>query len=704
MATLQNIRNRGVLIAIVVGVAMLAFVIGDFLNSGSSIFQERKQIVGEIAGEKIKYQEFQAAIDQLVDVYKIELGRSNFNEDEMGQIRNQVWETMVNNKLLELEAQKMGLKVSLEELKDQLIGNNIHPLITQRRAFADPNTGQFSKEALLQFYSTVFDGSLDLQSAEQMREYKTYWLYWENLVKNDILQNKYFSLITNSVGANKLEAKYNFDARNQGGDVDFVYQAYSLVSDSLVSVSDAEIKSYYDKNKSLYKQNPNRTLKYVSFEVAPMEEDYKLAEEWMERISKEFVESDDVVGIVNTESDIAYNDVAVSRDQVPTKLRDFAFSSAKGAIYGPVFENDTYTMAKLMETGIMESDSVKLRMIVMPSDDKVKVDSVKNAIRSGADFAKLVAKYSDPSMADNGGEIGWITRTMVGKEISEPAFSKSNKEVFDVDAGEMVQIFQIIEKTAPKSKVKLAILEHMITPSNTSYSVFYNEAKQLAASASNSVEKFVSVAEEKGYIVREAENVQKTNENIHMIPQSRQIVRWAFENKKGTVSDVFDCDRNIYVVSVLTEVNEKEYVDMDVVSSSIKSQLINDKKAEVLIDKINDLNKSNSLEELALALETEVATAFGVNFASYQFGDRGNEPFVIGKASSMGANQISKPLKGKSGVYVIKTLDKTADETPFVEEIEMMQLNSRLFQSLPQTIIQKLRDKYNVIDNRVNFY
>ncbi len=167
---------------------------------------------------------------------------------------------------------------------------------------------------------------------------------------------------------------------------------------------------------------------------------------------------------------------------------------------------------------------------------------------------------------------------------------------------------------------------------------------------------------------------------------------------------MFDCDRNIYVVSVLTDVNEKEYVDMEIVKSSIKSQLINDKKAEVLIEKINGLNKSNSLEELAAALETEVATASGVNFASYQFGDRGNEPFVIGKASSMEANKISEPLKGKSGVYVIKTLDKTVDETPFVEEIEMMQLNSRLTQSLPQTIIQKLRDKYDVVDNRVNFY
>ncbi len=709
MATLQNIRNRGVLIAIVVGIAMFAFIIGDFLNSGSTLVQESKQTIAEIAGEKIRYQEFQASVDQLTDVYKIELGRTNFTEEEMAQIRAQVWETMVNEKLIELEAKKIGLTVSKEELKEHLIGDNIHPLIQQRGAFVNPQTGQFDKDALLQFYSTVFDKNLSGMEAEQVREAKSYWLYWENTVKNALLQDKYFGLIGAAVGANKLEAQYNFDARKSSSDVEYVYQAYSLVDDAEINISDAEIKSYYDKNKALYKQDPNRTLKYVSFEVRPLEEDYQEAEEWIAKISEEFTSTDDIAGLVNAESDVPYTDLALTRQNIPAKLRDFAFSSSKGAVFGPVFENDTYTMAKVMETGIMESDSVKLRLILLPADDKTVVDSVLNAVKGGADFINLLSKYSDPSMLANGGEVGWITRTMVGKEISDPAFATTVNGAFKVEAGEMAQIFQVMEKTPARSKVKLAILEREITPSNQSYSHFYNEAKQFAASVGNDIKKFEDLAEEKGYILRSAENISKNSESIHMIPQSRQIVRWAYENKKGAISDVFDCDRNTYVVAALAAINEKEFVDLDVVSDQIKAQLTIDKKAEVLMaqlkDKLKDkLNDNTNLETLAEQLGTEVAIAPSINFASFQFGDQGNEPYIIGKASVMEANKVSELLKGRTGVYVIKPLEKSEDTTEFIEAIELGQLNNRISQSLPYTIMQKLKDKYSIVDNRSNFY
>ena len=156
MATLQSIRNKGVLLAVIIGLALLAFIIGDFLNSGSTLFKQSKRNVAEVAGEKIDIETYQKAVDQMNTVYKIEYGRNDFNENELSQMRSQVWESLVNEKILQAEAAKMGLSVSKEELTDRLIGKNIHPMILQRRAFADPQTGQFSKTALLQFYNSVF--------------------------------------------------------------------------------------------------------------------------------------------------------------------------------------------------------------------------------------------------------------------------------------------------------------------------------------------------------------------------------------------------------------------------------------------------------------------------------------------------------------------------------------------------------------------
>ncbi len=703
MATLQNIRNKGVLIAVVVGVALLAFIIGDFLNSGSSIFRESKQTVAEINGEKIKIADYQAAIDQLHNVYKVEFGRSDFNEKELSQIRTQVWDNMINEQIIEAEAQKIGITVSQEELKERLIGNNIHPLIMQRAMFADQKTGQFSKSALIQFYNTVFGENATQQDQEQMREAKSYWMFWENTIKSSILQEKYIALLAKSVGANNLEAKYNYDARKNTGDVNYVVQPYSALSDSAFKVSDDEVKALYAKRKETFKQEPNRTINYVSFDVTPLEEDFKEGQAWIAKVSEEFKTTDDVTGLVNTESDISYTGQAYSRQSVPANLRDFAFGNGTGAIFGPVFENNTYTMARVMESGIMEADSVKLRMIVLPGENAKNADSIMTAIKSGANFAQLVAKYT-PQAAGNGGEVGWITRGAVGKEISEPAFAKATNDLFKLSNANGTQIFQIMEKTAARPKVKLAILERKITPGNQSYSKIFNEAKQFAG-ASTDAQKFNKIAQEKGYVVRPAAGLTKNSDNVNMIPQSRQIVRWAFENNKGTVSDVFDCDRNNYVVAVVNEISESEYADVKAVTPQLKAELIKDKKAEALKKQLGDLlTKTPTLEGLATALNTEVKTAPVVNFASFQFGDAGAEPYVIGKASVTPENKVSAPLKGASGVYVIMPLTKTVDTTPFNAKIEASQLDMRIAQSLPYIIMQKLKDKYKVVDNRANFY
>ncbi|MFV0392767.1 MAG: SurA N-terminal domain-containing protein [Paludibacteraceae bacterium] len=706
MATLQSIRNKGVLLAVIIGLALLAFIIGDFLNSGSTLFHQNRQTVADVNGEKINIQTYQDAIEQMNTIYKIESGRTDFNENEQSQIRNQVWENMINERILVAETKKIGLTVGKEELRDRLIGNNIHPMISQRPAFVDPQTGQFSKNALIQFYNSIFDSNVPQESQEQLRDAKNYWLFWENNVKNAVLQDKYFALIGKSVGANSIDAKYNYDARKMTGDVNYVVQPYSAIADSAVQVSDSEIKTLYEKKKEQYKQEANRSINYVSFNVEPQQEDFLEAEEWMKKMSEEFKTTNDIIGLVNSESDVTYDDrQSYSRQTVPAYLQNFAFSNSTGAIFGPMFQNNMHVMAKIMESGIMESDSVKLRHIVLAPTDEKRADSLVNVIRSGANFGDAARQYSLAQQTANaGGEVGWITRSMVGKEISDPAFSKGVNELFKVSNTQGIQIFQIMEKTPARPKVKLAILERKVEPSNQTYSKLYNEAKQFAA-ATNNQKEFDDLAKEKGYVVRPSLGLTKNSDNVDMIPQSRQVVRWAFENNKGKVSDVFDCDRTTYIVATVSEINEKGYRTVEQVIPQLKAEIIKDKKADLLKKQLTDqLAQNPSLEGLALFIGTEIKTAPAVNFTSSQFGDAGPEPAIIGKASVAPAGQITVPLQGQSGVYVLVPLAKQTDTTPFDAKLEVAQLDYRATQSLPYTIMQNMREKYNITDNRFNFY
>lgn len=704
MATLEKIRSKGALLVGAVGFALLAFVVGDFLHSGSSFFNKSQEIVGKVGSDDINIKEYTEAIEQMTEVYKIETGRAELNEDMITQLRQSVWENMVTEKLLNEEAKKVGITVSPEELSDRLIGNNIHPLILQRRVFAGEN-GQFSRSALLQFYNSLQQPAQNDEMKQQQEKAKSYWMFWEKNVKNSILQEKYNTLISKAISANSLDAKMSYQDRKTSVDVAFVVKPYYMISDSAVKVTPEEIKERYNKQKEQYKQEENCAIKFVAFDIKPSKEDYKEAEQWMNKLVDEFKTTTDVAGVVNSNSDIMYDGHAYTASTVPANLKSFAFSGSTGAVYGPVFENDTYTMARIMEAGLMEADSVKLRHIFVAAKDSAKVDSIMGAIKSGGDFAALARKYSAiQQTAANGGEIGWLTRDMQGmdKEIITDAFSKPLKEIFTIKNAQGTQIMQATEKSAARPKVKLAILERKVTPGNRTYSKIYNDAKQFAAELS--ADKFDSKAKDKGYVVRPANDILKSADRIMDIPQSRQIVRWAFKSTKGDVSDVFECGKE-YIVAVSTEINKKGYRAVEKVSDAIKAEIVKDKKAELLIKELGDKLKSNaSLEALAASMNDSVKVAKAVNFASYQFGMAGFEPTVIGKSSIAQLNKVSAPIKGNAGVYVIRTSNKVENPQPFNVNVEKMQLNGRMAYGLPYMVLQDIRDKADVVDNRLNFF
>ena len=666
MATLQKIRNHGVILLIIVGAAMLAFILGDFLNSGSSFFHRDREYVGEIAGHKVHYTDYEAARERLTEVYKIESGRSDFDEETTTQIRNQVWQMMLMDYTLQAQAKEIGMDVTADELSELCIGAEPHQIIRSRRAFYDEN-GQFSRDNLVRFLHSIENTGDDNQS-DNLRQAQTYWLYWENAVRLTRMQEKYTELVKNLITANKLDAKYAFNARQQSVDVRYVMRPYSAVADSLVKVSNSDIKALYNKQKQMYKQTPNRSLEYVCFDIKPSQEDFQTTEKLMNDLKQEFATTDDIALVVNTNSDIMYDGRNYSEDNIPEMYKDFAFgkNAHKDAVTDITFEDDTYRMARLMDCGYSMPDSVQLKLIAAEEGQEDR-------------------------------ELGWFTESMLQKQIAEPAFAGKKGTRFNVAAGLGEQTFEIMDVSKATPKVKLAILERKVTPSSRTYSVLYNEAKQFVVN-NQTEDLFRGAAAEAGMNLQPAYALNKNTDKVADLKSSRPIVRWAFEAKEGQVSDVFECGDK-FVVALLTEISEDEYRPMKDVQGELTLKATNRKKAALISKEMEGLS---SLEEAAQKFNTTVQNAEAVTLSSYRLGNGGSEPAVIGKALAINANTLSRPVEGRNGVYMLVAGDKKTAEAEFNEQTEVQQLNNR-YAYLPYQLINMVEEKSEVVDNRYNF-
>ena len=668
MTTLQRIRNHGVILLVVVGIAMLAFILGDFLNSGSSFFNKNRENVGVIAGHKVHYTEYETAKDQLTEVYKIESGSNDINEDLSIQIRNQVWQMLLMDYTLREQADKIGMVVTAEELSELCIGANPHQLIRQRRAFYD-ETGNFNRFALINFLNSLAQTPETQEQAANMQQAKSYWMYWENAVRLTHLQEKYVDLLSKLVTANPLDAKYAFEAGQTSVDVEYIEQPYFAVADSLVKVTNADIKKLYDAQKEQYKRVPNRSLVYVSFPIVPSESDYAEVERLMKSIENDFQTKEDITAIVNSNSDILYDGQDYSETTIPAEYKEFAFGKGakKGQYTELTFADGTYSMARLMDCGYTKSDSVELILV---------------ANGEGTEDV----------------ELGWYQAHELQKTIADPAFAGRKGSTFTVSTGMGEQTFKIADKSKPTPKVKLAILSRKVTPSSKTYGVLYNEAKQFIVN-NGTVELLREAAQEQGLSLTPAFGLNENADKVNDLKNSRGIVRWAFEANEGQLSDVFECGEQ-FIVAALTEVNEGDYRTIDEVRMELTMQATTDKKADYLI---NQLKGVSTLEEAAKVFDAEIQTAENVTLASSRMGAAGIEPAVIGTALALENNTTSAPVKGNAGVYMVRIGEKKVAEGELNAEQEISNMNMRTSYTIPYQAVALIEQNAKIEDNRARF-
>ncbi|MDR0429909.1 MAG: SurA N-terminal domain-containing protein [Tannerellaceae bacterium] len=709
MATLEKIRNKAGLLVIVVGVALFAFIIGDFLNSSSTFFRQNQEKIAEVNGHVINIQEYQNRIDEMTEFYKMQSGNTNLPEEYMVQIRQSVYDSMVQEILLSEVMDKLGMTVSPEELFDMVQGENISPLLQQNQMFQNPETGMFDKMALLDFLKAIDDdniNSLPPDQQAQLLPYKTFWLFMERNIKLQRMEQKYTALLGKAISANALEAKEAFNETAVSANIAYAMQSYSTIPDSAVSVSKSELEKLYNQRKESYKQPETKVIKYIAVNIVPSEDDYTKASSEIEQIKEELASAENVTEIVNENSDVPYTNTFLSENALDAEVKQFATTAAVGDLYGPVFENDRYRVLKLVDKTVAP-DSVKVDhiMIANTGRDEALADSLLNVLKSGGDFAAIAREYSVDQAAQNGGEVGWLTeigaRIYVNEDFKEGVFSAPLNELRRMKSLYGIHIYKITEKTANINKYKVAQVDMNVSPSSKTYSNIYNELNQFISN-NQDIDKIDDAAREAGYNIRTNVSLTANDQTVEMIGQSRQVVRWAFQNKKGDISDIFECD-NKFVVAALQGTMPEGYRSLAAVESILKTEIAAEKKGQMIADELKAKNLT-SLDAYAQAMSTAIDSVGFVNFSTRRITGIGAEPKLNAMVSLAEAGQLSSPVVGDNGVYVFQVYGKNQEKTNFDEKAEINTLNSANTYRYSFQGIQTLVNKAKIVDNRIRFY
>lgn len=700
MATLEKIRSKGILLLVVVGAALVIFIVGDLVNSGSSYFNESSANVAQINGENVKIRDYAMKIDQFNDVVRMEYG-SNLNDEMTEQIRQMVWDNTVNENVIGNECGNIGMTITKNELADMIIGNNISPILRNNRMFVNEN-GVFDVNMLKHFLSTI-DNEETANSIpyDELQRYRNYWKYWEHTVKSFRLQEKYNNLLAKAMNINPLEAKYAYNNSKVSGDAVYAMKNYFAIPDSTISVSDSEIKKLYNKKKNQYKQKEGADIQYITVAIKPSAEDFAEVRNWISDLKEEFATANDIADITNSYSDTPYRAENLTKDQIDEDFQEFAFSGKEGDVMGPIFTDNTYKMARIVEQGISSPDSVKLSHIYLRADSKEKVqslaDSIQQAVKAGASFADLAKEHSIGQTAANGGEIGWLSEMGLDKKIAEPAFSTPAKGMFQIQEGNDINLFYVEAVGKKTEKVKIAILSRIVDASSRTRTELYNKAKQYIVE-NNTLETFRANARKSGYSVSTASDVNINANSLNDLKQAREIVRWAFENEEGTISDVFEVGENI-VMAAVSKRSEEGYRPIEEIRPMLISEIRKDKKGDILIKEM----EGKSINELSVAgFRTD--TVRNISFASNYAGSIGNEPQLFALIGNAELNKESAPIKGNSGAFVFTVIDKKESAAPYNEKEEIVMLSTKENYMLQYQALEALKKAAEIKDMRYKYY
>jgi len=708
MATLQKIRNRGVLIATVIGTALFAFIAGDALKNGSSWFNSSKSEIAVIADESISIKDFQGKVKHNQDISQMMSGQSALSSEQMDQIREQTWQQLVQEIVMNKEYEALGIDISSEELFDLVQGENLSPII--RQIFKD-ETGNVDKTRII---STL----KQLINAPDGTPQKAYWLNIENQIKSARQAEKYNELVQKSLYITDARAKQILTSSSKKVDFSYIVKKYSSVNDKDVEVSNAEIQKYYDEHKYLFEQNEARKIAYVTFPITPSSEDNAEAKKYIDELATEFNTVKDNKEYVNLNSDAKFNASYIKAKEIGnTELSAFASKAKVNSIYGPYEEEGAYKLAKINSVKMLP-DSVKARhILIKPINNdyaaaKNFADSLVKLLKKGTKFATLAEKHSaDKGSAVNGGDLGWFGPKQMVQPFSDTCFFAKKNAINVVLTQYGAHIVQVTRQGKKVRKVQIATVTRNIEPSQKTYNQTYAKAVKFAQSVKDA-NSFDTEIEKSKLTKRIGSNIKKNDKQLAGLEAPRMLIKdiYTTEDVNALVTDkdgkgIYELG-NKYVVALLTEISEKGISPVNKVSATIKRELIRRKKADIITKEIAIATKgSNSLLSVGQKQGLAVQEATDISFQSFQVPGAGIEPNLIATAVQSPKGKISAPITGNQGVYVLVVNNETK-EAVTKEAIAQLkqQMNGMLKYRTQYQSMSALRENANIEDMRYKFY
>ena len=715
MAALGKIRSKGGILVGAIGLALFAFLAGDAARSCDGIKGEARQQIGEILGKKISVQDYQKLIDEYQSAIKFTMQRDNLTDQELKQVEDQVWQQLVSNRVIEADAEKVGLTVTEKEIQN-VLNEGTNPMLVQT-PFVNQQTGRFDVNALKQFFDSYNKAkAAKSPQVEQMQAIYDYWLFVEKNLRAQLLGQKYQALLASCVLSNKAEAKMAFKDNNEESQIQLASLAYSTVKDADVKVTDDDLKAKYAELKPAFRQNvETRDIKFVDFQIKASAADRSQVVKEMNNFQKQLASAADPAAVVSKSgSEIPYLGLPVSNKayqqypDIASKIDSLSVGTT-GVVENA--QDNTLNIIRVLSKAQL-ADSIQFRQIniaaATPDEARAKADSIQKALAGGADFDALAKRYGQT------GEKVWFT----GQQYEmAPSMSQDNRTFInallngEVNATQNLAltqgniILQVLDKKAFTTKTTAAVIKKIVDFSKATRSNAYNKFSEFVAKSST-VADLEKNAPKSGYQVQSLNDISTAEHYVGGIPGTHDALKWLFEAKQGEVSPLYECGNNDHLLVIaLTAVHPQGYRSWDdaQVKEILKREVIKDKKAEKLMAKLKGVNSIAA----AQAKGAKVSSVNQITFAAPAFVQATGsvEPALSGAVAGTAAGKFSKaPVKGNAGVYVFQVVKKSMRAGSKYDETLVMQQAAQANMQLVGNFMQDLILKAKVVDNRYLFF
>lgn len=702
MAAIQTIRKWGVALLIVIGLGLFAFIAEDFFRVFDILFGSDKRHVGQVYSNKLGINDYQSMIEEYTEAIKFTRGQTSLSDAEQNQIKDQVWQTYVTEKLVEHEAKKLGLTVTDEELNN-VIKTGTNSMLMQT-PFVNKQTGRFDVTLLKQFLDQYeqMQAKPDQVPQEYIEYYQklyNYWAFIEKTLRSSLLNDKYQSLIGRSIVSNPISAKLAYEGISAKSDAVVASIPYTSVPDNEVTVSDDDIKKLYDQRKDIFKQfGESRDIKYIGIQVTASPDDKAALEKEMKSYAADLEKGENVAGIVSTSSSlVSYASLPVSKKAFPRDIQNELDSMSIGSMKGPYLNaaDNTLNIIKVISTSQVP-DSVQYRAINCANATLEAAgstaDSIIKAIAAGGKFEDMAKKYNQT------GESQWLVSSQYEGQTLDADNSKFIKSIINgatnvvqkVELAQNVILIEVLDRKAITTKYDAAVIKRTIDFSKETYSKAYNAFSHFVAS-NNTLEKMEANAAKSGYTVQERKDMFNYEHYVAGIPSTREALRWVFEAKKGDVSQLYECGNNDHLLIIsVTGIHPEGYrpASDPVVKDALRGIAMRDKKAEKIMASLKGKTVEQALENAAASKDT----LNGITFSSYAMvpSTGANEPALTGGISYGKPNQNCGPVKGNNGVYLFQVTGRANTN----EKYDQAQYEESVAESYLRCVGQYSNDLY----------